>query len=523
MSALSIPCWRNRSLCFSGLLCALALAMASLTFSALQIAENQVSRLARPTLKNNLWVTTQLQLEALRFHQSMDGYLLGRDPVDTVRLRLDLLASRFQILKEYGTDQHMSATTWQQMIAMQRRLDGWSRQLAALPKDPELARHQVRKIETELESHLEAIHQMTLEVHLDMTEVVDNDRIGTKANFATLARALAGLGISVLAMLAFLAILLFRTRRLSRHLAGLNSTLEQQVEQRTRALHDSEERLRLILTTSPIGVGLIRDSDGCPLFINRPLAERLGLTDYPDRIVLPTLLDCPTRYYELYRRYRRERELRDCEAVLRGIDGPFPSLLTVLPLAINGEAASLIWVYDNSNRQQLEDELRHLATTDSLTELHNRRAFFAEAEPLIQKALQQGIPYSLIVLDIDHFKHINDSFGHPAGDQALRHLADMLRDLLRESDICSRLGGEEFAVLLPNTTQSSAVRIAERLRRHAEALDVALPTGQVMMTISLGVAELRPGDRDLAGLFARADRALYDAKHQGRNRTSCLQ
>jgi len=523
MNALSLSLWRSRSFWFSGVLCALALAMASLTFSALQIAEKQVSRLAQPTMKNNLWVTAQLQLEALRFHQALDGYLLGRTPVDTVRLRLDLLASRFEVLKEYDTDQHMSATTWQQMITMQNQLDGWSRQLATLSNNPVKAHHQVQKIEAELESHLDAIHQMTLEVHLDMTEVVDNDRLGTKANFTTLAKALAGLGISVLALLVFLVMLLSRTRKLSRHLAGLNSTLEQQVEQRTRALHDSEERLRLILATSPIGVGLIRDHDGYPLFINRSLAERLGLTKAPDRIPLSTLLDRPARYYELYRRYRRERELRDCEAVLRGVDGLFPSLITVLPLAINGEAASLIWVYDNSSRQQLEDELRRLATTDSLTELPNRRAFLDKAEPLIQRALQQEVSYSLIVLDIDHFKHINDSFGHPAGDQVLRRLASVLRDVLRESDICSRLGGEEFAVLLPDTTLASAMLIAERLRQRAEALDVALPTGHVLMTISLGVAELRPSDRDLAGLFARADQALYDAKHQGRNRTNCLQ
>ncbi|MCW3480358.1 sensor domain-containing diguanylate cyclase [Neisseriaceae bacterium JH1-16] len=514
--------WRSRSLWFSALLCVFAVAMTSLSFSALRLAESQASRLAIPTLKNNIWVVSQLQLETLRFRQAMDDYLLDRQPADTVRLRLELLASRFEVLKEYDADQHMSAETRQQMAALRTQLDDWSQRLARLSPNPAQARRQVQAIEAELDSHLDAVHQMTLEVHLDMTQVVDNDRIGTKTTFTTLAKALSGLGISVLTMLLFLMALLARTRRLSRHLAGLNDTLEAQVEQRTRALLDSEEQLRLILAASPIGVALIRDRDGRLLFANHQLAERLGLNDATDGLSLTALLARPDLYLELYRRYRREHELRDCEVVLRGQQGDFPSLITAQSLAINGEAASLIWVYDNSRRQQLEDELRRLATTDALTELHNRRAFLAEAEPLLQRARQQGRPVSLIMLDIDHFKQINDSYGHPAGDQALRRLADALREVLRASDICGRLGGEEFAALLPGTALPDAMRIAERLRQRAAAIDVVLPSGHAAMTISLGVAELKPSDLDLAALFARADQALYDAKHQGRNRIRSL-
>ncbi len=173
---------------------------------------------------------------------------------------------------------------------------------------------------------------------------------------------------------------------------------------------------------------------------------------------------------------------------------------------------------DVTVQKEKEEHLRILATTDPLTGAVNRRRFFEIGTEELQRALRHGRELSLISLDIDHFKNLNDSYGHHAGDQALKLLTETSRGLVRAYDTFGRLGGEEFSILLPETPQAVAVTTAERLRTAFSDMRIPTPTGMTQLTVSFGVAALEPGDAVLDDLLQRADRALYRAKDDGRDR-----
>ena len=168
-----------------------------------------------------------------------------------------------------------------------------------------------------------------------------------------------------------------------------------------------------------------------------------------------------------------------------------------------------------ANAQVLRDTA-YAAEHDHLTGAWSRRAFFTFAEHEHARALRIGKSLSLLVFDADHFKRINDTHGHATGDRVLREIVTHAQEVIRKIDYCARLGGEEFAVLLPDVDHQAAMEVAARLRA---ALDRSLATAvpPVAYTVSIGAATLAPGET-LAGLMARADAALYAAKADGRNR-----
>lgn len=161
--------------------------------------------------------------------------------------------------------------------------------------------------------------------------------------------------------------------------------------------------------------------------------------------------------------------------------------------------------------------MRIMAMTDELTRLPNRRHFLLLAEEQVETARQGGPPFSLLALDVDLFKRINDTFGHETGDLVLRRVAAACRAALRHDDAIGRTGGEEFLAILPRTSGTMAVEIAERLRAAVEAHDWTDVTPTLHVTISIGISEWTPGD-DFAALAKRADESLYQAKASGRNR-----
>ena len=158
------------------------------------------------------------------------------------------------------------------------------------------------------------------------------------------------------------------------------------------------------------------------------------------------------------------------------------------------------------------------ASTDSLTGLRNRGAFFEHAHAIHEQAARSGRGYAFIMIDIDRFKAINDRYGHAAGDEALKLLAAALGGILRGADIAARIGGEEFAVVLPQTGVAGATRVAERLRSATAETAIPWPCGAITLTVSIGVAVHAVGDGSVEEVMARADAALYRAKEEGRNR-----
>jgi two-component system cell cycle response regulator len=165
----------------------------------------------------------------------------------------------------------------------------------------------------------------------------------------------------------------------------------------------------------------------------------------------------------------------------------------------------------------LMDEQKRLATLDPLTTLRNRRAFVESARIEISRSQRYDLPLALIVLDVDHFKAVNDGFGHQAGDQVLAALGALLSNQLRTPDLAARWGGEEFVVALTNTDIAGAGVVAERVRLAVAALSICHERRPIPVTASFGVATLRPSE-SLESLVDRADRAMYTAKAGGRNR-----
>ena len=190
-----------------------------------------------------------------------------------------------------------------------------------------------------------------------------------------------------------------------------------------------------------------------------------------------------------------------------------------------GNFAGVEGIYrDVTQRKNLERELQRLATTDMLTGIANRRAFLETAESAYAHSCHSGEPLTLLMLDLDHFKAINDHYGHLEGDRALVAFAQAVKSQLRASDAVGRLGGEEFGVLLPLTTLAEGLEAAHRILQSVRALQLSDDTGQAYrITTSLGVGAFRQNDRSLRDMLDRADQALYLAKHRGRDQIASLE
>ena len=194
-----------------------------------------------------------------------------------------------------------------------------------------------------------------------------------------------------------------------------------------------------------------------------------------------------------------------------------PNDIPELLVAINAA------VERQEERKEKEQQLEHykrLSTLDSLTELYNHRYFKQSLSQEIDRATRYDIPVSLLMIDIDKFKDYNDTYGHPNGDAALVELARILNETKRSVDIAARIGGEEFVLILPETTKESAFHLAERIRSTVEAIPI--PTldnkGESRLTISIGIAEFPTDAAREDELMLKADDALYEAKRSGRNK-----
>jgi len=198
-----------------------------------------------------------------------------------------------------------------------------------------------------------------------------------------------------------------------------------------------------------------------------------------------------------------------------------PEMMQPLPIANMALMSLTILAFSHIyeiTREQSESRLLKMAQTDALTGLANRARLSDVFEQERKRSLRNGTPLSMLVVDLDHFKQVNDQHGHEAGDLALRHVADTLRASLRATDLATRLGGEEFAILLTDTTTDQAHRVADKIRHVIEATPIPYHDQAIRLTISGGIAQFGPDGADLRSLIGRADQFLYHAKDSGRNR-----
>ena len=169
--------------------------------------------------------------------------------------------------------------------------------------------------------------------------------------------------------------------------------------------------------------------------------------------------------------------------------------------------------------KQAMEKMAELSTKDELTDLYNRRYFMEFAEREVSGASRYGQDLSLLMLDLDFFKQVNDNHGHPAGDAVLKQTARLLKESIRKYDVACRFGGEEFAVIMPNTRLTDSQIFCERLRNMIENTTVRYDSKEIRFTVSIGLAQFAPEiDKSITDLIKRADAGLYAAKQQGRNR-----
>jgi len=297
-------------------------------------------------------------------------------------------------------------------------------------------------------------------------------------------------------------------------------TLEEQVRL-------SEERLKGIIELAHDGIVVIDERYLITLF--NPAAERLF--GYTALEVLGQPLDMllPERVLGPHRRFLGDfaRDLTGSRAKTgrpavtgRRSDGTeFAAEISISQFNSPTGRQFTATVRDITERRRAEDELRRLALTDALTGAANRRHFMERAAFEFARMRRYGNPVSLVMLDVDHFKRVNDTHGHAAGDAALILLVKCCRALLRDTDLVGRLGGEEFALLLPDATTEAAFQVAERVRLNLADLEIATDGVPFSFTVSMGVACCGPSEISVEQTIGRADQALYRAKSEGRDRT----
>ncbi|GHD57236.1 sensor domain-containing diguanylate cyclase [Jeongeupia chitinilytica] len=317
-------------------------------------------------------------------------------------------------------------------------------------------------------------------------------------------------GALLMAMALLMAYFFWQSRQLSTHLRS-----------KEKRLDASESRFRQMIETTPVALVLSRPGDHFITYINQQASQMFAL---------PQATALSMRVFQLYQdrldflnqleNVRQSQPVRNLEVRLRRSNGEtFWGHLSMSLAQGSAGTTLLIGISDITEHKALESELQRRATTDGLSGLANRAHFMDVSNHELIRAQRYGRPLTLMMIDIDHFKRINDAYGHDAGDAAIRAIAALCRSTLRDADVIGRLGGEEFAALLPETPMPMALLVAERLRARIEAHELVIPSGEtIRFTASIGITPLEPGDTLIDPLLKRADLALYDAKHAGRNR-----
>jgi len=304
------------------------------------------------------------------------------------------------------------------------------------------------------------------------------------------------------------------------------NTLEERVAERTLQLRDNLKYLEMLLDNVPVPMVITRPDQSLVIYANLAAADYSGLS-------LAHMVGSNSMSYFLHledlkaleQKLQNEGSLNAHEIALRHRDGhTLWALLSAVPSRYNDIPVMIFALQDISSAKQRELDLEQLVSTDTLTHLATRRHFIQRSSEELLTAKRSGHTLALLILDLDHFKIINDTYGHPAGDLVLRRAAEAFRASLRPGDLCGRLGGEEFGIMLINTDHDAAHNSAERLRRVINELHIPHDSGNVINpSVSIGGVLLLPSGMaqtaspNLDEAIAAADQALYRAKNTGRN------
>ncbi len=317
----------------------------------------------------------------------------------------------------------------------------------------------------------------------------------------------------VMGVLAAISLIAMRFYRLS-------TFLQQEIAERVRteeSLRTLEKRYRMLVENAPFPIVISSLENNNVLYLNPEAASKLEI-DQANAIGTP-LVDFykdPGDLENLLDTLAKLGDQRNYEAELSSVRGvQFWANISANRTAYEDKPAIFFAMTDISNRKELTSRLQTMVMTDELTGLSNRRHFTQRGEDEFRRSVRYGTPLSLLMLDADRFKNINDTFGHEAGDEVLRTIADVLRECSREVDVYGRLGGDEFGVLMPNTALREAINLASRLQFMMDRTMVEVRGDRIRFTLSIGVAEFDETMNNIDDLFRKADVALYADKRRG--------
>ena len=290
------------------------------------------------------------------------------------------------------------------------------------------------------------------------------------------------------------------------------------------ALHNSEDRFRIAFDFAPVGMALV-SLGGRLIQVNAAICKLVAYDSETlsgmDQTELTHPDDRASERISLYRLLAGDVNAVQFEKRLLRSDGVEVSVLVSASLLKRGNEpfCYLYQIHDLTERKAVESELARLAHFDTLTGLANRARLRLEIDRQVSAARRSGERFAVLFIDVDHFKKVNDSAGHEAGDRFLQLLAERLRGVVRDADCVARLGGDEFVILLPNLRGADGVvRVLDKLRARL-AEPIRLPAFEVLATLSIGVSLFPDDGGDATTLFRNADSALYHAKAEGRNNT----